>query len=426
MTEPIEIRVPGDKSISHRALIFAALATGRSRIHDILLSADVQSTAGVLRALGVAVPPLGDNVIIDARGARAMLAPTVDLDCGNSGTTTRLMAGVAAGCDFRTRFVGDASLSRRPMKRVARPLIEMGARVELEAGDGLPMTIHGGTLRPIAWTSETASAQIKSAIILAGVVGGVDVEVTEPSLSRDHTERMLRALGARVDVEGARVRVAAVRELEPLDLRVPSDPSSAAFLIALAVLSRSTPISVPNVCLNPTRTGFFAVLRTMGADVTITPGQDQGGEPTGSIRGCTSELTAITIGEAQVPSMIDELPLLACVASRARGTTVIGGAAELRVKESDRIATVVANLRAIGAEAEERPDGLTVEGSQRPLRGRVRTHGDHRIAMAFGVLGALPGNEIEIDDPSCVAVSYPAFWNDLARATSTGQRTSAG
>ena len=419
MTDSIAIRVPGDKSLSHRALIFAALATGRSRIRDILLSADVQSTAGVLRALGVAVPPLGDDIIIDAKGARAMLAPTVDLDCGNSGTTTRLMAGVAAGCDFRTRFVGDASLSRRPMKRVARPLIEMGARVELEAGDGLPMRIQGGALRSIAWTSETASAQIKSAIILAGVVGGVDVEVTEPSLSRDHTERMLRALGARVDVEGTRVRVAAVRELEPLDLRVPSDPSSAAFLIALAVLSRSAPIDVPNVCLNPTRTGFFTVLRSMGADVSITTAQDQGGEPTGSIRGCTSELDAITIGEAQVPSMIDELPLLACVASRARGTTVIGGAAELRVKESDRIATVVANLRAIGADAEERPDGLTVTGSRKALRGFVRTHGDHRIAMAFGVLSALPGNEIVIDDPSCVAVSYPDFWNDLERAVGT-------
>ncbi|MDB4910247.1 MAG: 3-phosphoshikimate 1-carboxyvinyltransferase, partial [Gemmatimonadetes bacterium] len=199
MTAPLVIRVPGDKSLSHRALIFAALATGRSRVRDILQSADVHSTAGVLRALGVAVPPLGDDMIIDARGARAMLAPSVDLDCGNSGTTTRLMAGVAAGCAFQSRFVGDASLSKRPMRRVARPLIAMGARVELESGDGLPMAIEGGALQSIAWTSETASAQIKSAILLAGVVGGVPVEVTEPSRSRDHTERMLRALGARVE-----------------------------------------------------------------------------------------------------------------------------------------------------------------------------------------------------------------------------------
>ncbi len=414
---PIEIRIPGDKSLSHRALIFAALASGRSRIRDVLLSADVHSTASVLRALGVAVPPLGTDIAIDARGARALLAPSIDLDCGNSGTTARLMAGVAAGCAFRSRFIGDASLSRRPMRRVARPLTAMGARVELESGDGLPMVIHGGALRSIAWTSDTASAQIKSAILLAGVVGEVEVEVTEPSRSRDHTERMLRALGAHVEIDGTRVRVAPVGELAPLDIRVPADPSSAAFLIAFAVLSRSAPIVVPNVCLNPTRIGFFDVLRAMGADVHIAEEPEQVGEPTGSIRGSRSELHAVTVGAQQVPSMIDELPLLACVGARARGTTVIGGAEELRVKESDRIATVVSNLRAIGATAEERPDGLIVEGSSAPLSGLVRTHGDHRIAMAFGVLGALPGNEIEIDDPACVAVSYPAFWADLARVT---------
>jgi 3-phosphoshikimate 1-carboxyvinyltransferase len=419
MTAPIEIRVPGDKSLSHRALIFAALAKGKSRVRDVLQSADVHSTAGVLRALGVAVPPLHDDIVIEAGGARAMLAPRIDLDCGNSGTTTRLMAGVAAGCAFRSRFVGDASLSKRPMRRVARPLTAMGARVELECGDGLPMVIEGGTLRPIAWTSETASAQIKSAILLAGVVGGVPVEVTEPSRSRDHTERMLRSLGARVEIDGTRVRVEAIEELAPLDVRVPADPSSAAFLIALAALSHSAPVSVPNVCLNPTRIGFFDLLRSMGAIVVIDDGPEQGGEPTGTIGASHSRLSAVSVGESQVPSMIDELPLLACVGARARGTTEIRGAAELRVKESDRIATVVSNLRAVGASAEELPDGLVVTGSTTPLRGRVITHGDHRIAMAFGILGALPGNEIEIDDPSCVAVSYPAFWNDLARVTRT-------
>ncbi|MDQ2931511.1 MAG: 3-phosphoshikimate 1-carboxyvinyltransferase [Gemmatimonadota bacterium] len=420
---PLEIRVPGDKSISHRALIFTALANGRSRIRDILLSADVHSTAGVLRALGVAVPPLGNDVTIDGRGARALMEPSVDLDCGNSGTTTRLMAGVAAGRDFRTRFIGDASLSRRPMRRVAKPLTAMGARVELESGDGLPMVIHGGALRSIRWTSETASAQIKSAILLAGVVGGVEVEVTEPSRSRNHTERMLRALGATVDVDvvpaGTRVRVSLVGELAPLDIVVPADPSSAAFFIALAVLTRSAPIVVPHVCLNPTRTGFFDALRSMGADVHLEEGAEQGGERTGRILGSHSSLRGLTVGGDQVPSMIDELPLLACVGARARGETIIAGAEELRVKESDRIATVVSNLRAIGATAEERPDGLIVEGSEKPLRGRVETRGDHRIAMAFGILGALPGNEIEIDDRDCVAVSYPGFWEDLARATRT-------
>ncbi len=419
MTTPLQVRVPGDKSLSHRALIFAALATGRSRIRDVLQSADVRSTAGVLRALGVPVPPLGGDIVIDARGARAMRAPTTDLDCGNSGTTTRLMAGVAAGCAFRSRFIGDASLSKRPMRRVARPLVAMGARVELEAGDGLPMVIEGGALKSIAWSSETASAQIKSAILLAGVVGGVAVEVTEPSRSRDHTERMLRSLGARVKIDGTRVRIEPAGELAPLDMRVPADPSSAAFLIALAILSHSAPVSVPNVCLNPTRTGFFDVLRSMGAAVTIEEGSEQGGERTGAVHASHSELHGVAVDESQVPSMIDELPLLACTGARARGTTEIRGAAELRVKESDRIATVVSNLRAIGASAEELPDGLVVIGGIAPLRGRVVTHGDHRIAMAFGVLGALPGNEIEIDDPACVAVSYPAFWDDLARVTRT-------
>jgi len=386
-------------------------------VRDILRSADVQSTAGVLRALGVAVPPLCDDITIDARGARAMLAPSVDLDCGNSGTTTRLMAGVAAGCAFRSRFIGDASLSKRPMRRVARPLTAMGAHVELELGDGLPMVIHGGALQSITWHSETASAQIKSAILLAGVVGNVAVQVSEPSRSRDHTERMLRSLGARVEIDGTRVRVEAIGDLSPLDMRVPADPSSAAFLVALATLLHSSKICVPNVCLNSTRVGFFEVLRSMGAAVEIDEGQEQGGEPTGMIRAAHSELNAVSVNERQVPSMIDELPLLACVAARARGTTEIRGAAELRVKESDRIATVVTNLRSLGASAEELPDGLVVTGSSAPLRGRVTTHGDHRIAMAFGVLGALPGNRIEIDDPACVAVSYPAFWDDLARVT---------
>jgi len=243
--------------------------------------------------------------------------------------------------------------------------------------------------------------------------------VTEPSRSRDHTERMLRALGARVTIEGTRVRLEPLGALAPLDVRVPADPSSAAFFIALATLVHGAPLRVPNVCLNPTRTGFFDVLRTMGGAVEIEQGPEQGGEPTGTIQASYSQLRAVSVSEAQVPSMIDELPLLACVGARARGTTEIRGAAELRVKESDRIATVVSNLRAIGASADELPDGLVVTGSATPLRGRVITHGDHRIAMAFGVLGALPGNDIQVDDPACVAVSYPGFWDDLARVTRT-------
>ncbi|HTL96283.1 MAG TPA: 3-phosphoshikimate 1-carboxyvinyltransferase [Gemmatimonadaceae bacterium] len=410
------IRVPGDKSISHRALIFAALAEGASRIRDILPSADVHRTASVLGELGVPMPPLSNDITIAGRGPRALTAPTGDLDCGNSGTTTRLVAGVAAALPFTSRFVGDASLSRRPMRRIAKPLRAMGATVDVAPADGLPMTVSGGHLHGITWRSEAASAQVKSAILLAGLAAGVEVTVHEPARSRDHTERMLTALGATVDVLGATVRLVPADHLAPLRMRVPADPSSAAFLAALAVLATQGELTLPDVCLNPTRTGFYAALARMGANLALDEGESQGGEPVGTVIARPSSLTAIELGRDDVPSMIDELPLVACLASRATGTTTIRGAEELRVKESDRIATVVANLRAVGVNADALPDGMCIEGSARPLRGRVQTHGDHRIAMAFGVLRALPNSEIDIDDTACVSVSYPGFWDDIAGA----------
>lgn len=412
------VRVPGDKSISHRALMLAALAEGRSSIRGILLSADVQSTAGALRALGAAIPELSTELRIEGRGAASFGEPSGEIDCGNSGTTTRLMAGIAAACPFTSRFTGDASLSRRPMQRMARPLTAMGAHFDFEKLDGLPLTIRGARLAPLTWSTEAASAQIKSAILLAGVAGGVPVEVREPARSRDHTERMLQALGATVRTIDTTVQLAppSSGRLEPLRMVVPSDPSSAAFLAALAALADEGGITIPNICLNPTRTGFFRALQQLGAHVEIEAGEAQGGEDVGTVRVWASDLAGIELPVHEVPAMIDELPLLACIGARASGTTSVRGAAELRLKESDRIATVVANLLAIGAEVEEHADGFTVTGSERPLRGSVRTHGDHRIAMAFGVLGALPGNEIEIDDAGCVAVSYPAFWTDIRGA----------
>jgi 3-phosphoshikimate 1-carboxyvinyltransferase len=410
------IRVPGDKSISHRALMLAALAEGTSCIRGILPSADVHSTAGALRSLGVSIPPLAPEMVVRGRGSAGLKPPAADLDCGNSGTTTRLLAGIAAARPFASRFVGDASLSRRPMRRVAEPLSAMGARFEFERGDGLPMVIHGGPLKSIRWTSETASAQVKSAILLAGVAAHVPVVVREPARSRDHTERMLRALGAEVEALGTIVRLEPPDRLAPLDISVPADPSSAAFMAALAVLASDGGLTIPDVCLNPTRTGFFRVLQRMGARLEVHPTGQEGGEDVGVLYVWPSELAGVTLGADDVPSMIDELPLLACLATRANGETRIQGAHELRVKESDRIATVVANLRALGAEVEEHSDGMTVIGTTAPLRGRVVTRGDHRIAMAFGVLAALPRNEIEIDDPGCVSVSYPAFWEDLRAA----------
>ncbi len=364
----------------------------------------------------MAVPPLGAEITIAGKGRRGLTAPARDLDCGNSGTTARLMAGVVAGQSFRARFTGDESLSSRPMARVARPLEAMGARVTFEEGEHLPMTVQGGTLKALKWETETASAQAKSAVLLAGLVAGVPVVLREPGRSRDHTERLLRATGVDVDVVGDVVRLEPVARLAPFDLRVPGDPSSAAFMTALAVLAGGGALSVADVCLNPTRIGFYRALQQMGAHIDFHVSAPQGGEDIGSIFAWPSGLHAVEVGGDTVPSMIDELPLLACVAARASGVTVITGAAELRAKESDRISAVVSNLRAIGIAAEERPDGMTVTGSDAPLSGAVITHGDHRIAMAFGVLAALPESTITIDDRDCVAVSYPSFWEDMRAA----------
>jgi 3-phosphoshikimate 1-carboxyvinyltransferase len=290
------------------------------------------------------------------------------------------------------------------------------------------MTIHGGPLRGIRWLNDTSSAQVKSAILLAGVVAGVDVTVEEPRRSRDHTERMLSVRGVLVDVSGSAVTVRPESRLAAADVDVPSDPSSAAFFAALACLASSGSLLIHDVGVNPTRIGFFDALREMGAQVDFSDVHDSGGEPVANIVVRAGELRAIAIGADRVPSLIDELPLLACVAARARGETRISGARELRIKESDRIAAVVANLRAVGAQAEELPDGMVVVGSDARLAGRVATHGDHRLAMAFGILGALPGNDIAVDDPDCVAVSFPDFWRDLERVrgvSPTSQGTAA-
>jgi 3-phosphoshikimate 1-carboxyvinyltransferase len=410
------LRVPGDKSISHRALMLSALADGTSRVRGLLESADVKSTALVLRGLGIAVPDVtAGEIVVRGEGRGGLRAPRADLDCGNSGTTARLMSGILAAFPFPSRLVGDASLSRRPMQRVARPLQAMGAHVAFERADGLPMTIRGGSLHGVEWQSESASAQVKSAILLAGLLGDVRVQVREPAPTRDHTERMLRARGADVRTEGLAVTLVPPARLHAADVDVPADPSSAAFFAALAALAEQGSLTIDHVCVNPSRAGAFAVLSRMGADVRYEDPTTDGGEPVARLVVSPGQLLGTTIEPGEVPSLIDELPILACVAARATGETRVTGAAELRVKESDRIATIVRNLRAVGAEAEELPDGFVVYGGTKALAGRVNTQGDHRIAMAFGVLGALDGNAIEVDDRACVAVSYPRFWGDLDR-----------
>lgn len=418
----VVIRVPGDKSISHRALLLGALARGSSSVRGILPGADPSATAAILRALGVPVPTLprdGSELRVPGVGLRGLRTPSSVLDCMNSGTTARLLLGILAGQPLEAVLTGDESLRRRPMRRVTDPLRAMGATIRDTGAPGfLPLEVRGGPLQSISHHSQVASAQVKSAILLAGLVGGRPVEVFEPLRSRDHTERMLVAAGVSLQEgptdSGWRVALETPPgALPPLDLQVPGDPSSAAFFLAWAALT-GAPLALEGVGVNETRIGFLPVLQRMGARIGVEaePGVE-GGEPVATLVVEGGLLKGTEVGEAEIPALVDEIPILAMVAARSEGVTRITGAGELRVKESDRIRALVDNLRAIGATVEELPDGLVVEGSDRPLRGRVRTHHDHRIAMAFGVLGALPGNEIVVEDASVVDVSFPGFWELL-------------
>ena len=423
-----DVTVPGDKSLTHRALMFGAVATGESRLRGLLPGADCRSTAAVLRALGCEVPDLppdGSEIRVRGRGIGAWTEPAEWLDCGNSGTTSRLMMGLLASRPFASTLTGDDSLRARPMRRITEPLARMGARFREAGAPGcLPIEVIGGPLHSIDYASPKASAQIKSAVLLAGLGAGVPVSVTEPMLSRDHTERILSALGETVETvdadTGVRIQLRpSGRALPPLDVEVPGDPSSAAFLIALALLADDGELRIRNVCINPTRTGFFRLVERMDARIAMENERTAGGEPVADLVVGPARLRGIEVGGHEVPDGIDEIPMLAVLAARAQGETRITGAGELRVKETDRIAAVAGNLRAIGVEAEELQDGIVVRGSDRPLAGRVQAFHDHRIAMAFGVLGAQPGNAVAVDHPEVVDVSFPGFW-ELIREVSGG------
>ncbi len=421
-----DVAVPGDKSLTHRALMFSAVATGTSRLRGLLPGADCRSTAAVLRALGCDVPDLpadGAEIVVAGRGIGSWTAPAAMLDCGNSGTTARLMMGLLASRPFASTLTGDDSLRGRPMRRITEPLGQMGARFR-EAGEPgrLPIEVLGGPLHTIDYVSPKASAQIKSAVLLAGLGAGVPVSVLEPALSRDHTERILLALGEDVETAerngGVHINlVPSGRALPPLQMDVPGDPSSAAFLVALALLADGGELRIRNVCVNPTRVGFLRWVERMGATVAMEDARVAGGEPVADLVVRPAPLRGIEVQPNEVPDGIDEIPMLAVLAARAVGETRITGAGELRVKETDRIAAVAGNLRRLGVEVEELEDGMLVRGTDRPLAGRVETFDDHRIAMAFGVLGAQPGNAIEIDHPECVDVSFPGFWELLRRVT---------
>jgi 3-phosphoshikimate 1-carboxyvinyltransferase len=410
------VRAPGDKSITHRALLLAGLARGTSHVGGALTSLDARSSARALRQLGAEIPALRQGEVLTIRGRGRFRRPDRTLDCGNSGTTTRLLLGLLAGHRFRATLTGDASLRRRPMRRVTVPLAEMGARFEESGGDGLPLTVRGGALRPLRYAMPVSSAQIKSALLLAGVVGEVPVDLLEPGgRSRDHTERMLRAFGFEVADRDGWIEFRPGGRVQPFDVQVPGDPSSAAFLVGAAVLAEAGDLRISRVGVNPTRTGFLRVLERMGAAVVVEAADTSFGEPVADLIARPATLRSTEVAAAEIPGLIDEIPMLAALASRAAGETAFRDVGELRLKESDRLGLIAHNIRAIGGRAEARDDDLYVEGVEAPPRGTVRTAGDHRIAMAFAVLGTLPGARVAVDDLACAAVSFPGFPDTLRR-----------
>jgi 3-phosphoshikimate 1-carboxyvinyltransferase len=401
------IRVSGDKSISHRAALIGALARGDTVIHNFLHADDCLHTLGCLQALGVDVDDRDDRVVIHGRGPQ-WRAPSAVLDAGNSGTTMRLLTGILAAQPFTSEITGDASLRMRPMERVIAPLAQMGAHVIAEGGGRLPpLRISGAPLRGITYTLPVASAQVKSAVLLAGLLAEGPTSIVELTQSRDHTERMLEWFGATITRESLVVHLTP----GPLTARtvvVPGDISSAAFLLAAAAALPGSELTVEDVGLNPTRTGVLDVLEAMGADLLMEQTAEAGGEPVGRVTVHGGPLRGIRIGGALIPRLIDELPVLCVAATVATGTTIITDAAELRVKESDRIGALTRGLRALGGEVQERPDGMEIYGSR--LRGgRVDAGGDHRVAMAFAVAGLLARGPVVVEGAEAITVSFPEF-----------------
>lgn len=408
------VRVPGDKSISHRALILGALAAGITRIKGLLEAEDVINTGKALSALGAIVERDGADWVVKGRGVGGLIEPQGPLDFGNSGTGTRLMLGVIACHDIRVRLTGDASLSKRPMARVLLPLKQMGLEIE-DDRDRLPLTVRGSSrLIPIVYELPVPSAQVKSAVLLAGLGAAGVTTVVETEPTRDHTERMLRFFGADVasveEGDKTRISVAGDAELKGCDVTVPGDPSSAAFLAAAAVLVPGSDLTIEGVLVNPTRTGFYHTLREMGGDVTFLNAREAGGEPVADIRVRASKLEGVRVPPERAPSMIDEYPALAVVAAFAAGETRMEGLAELKVKESDRLAAIVDGLVANGVSARAEGETMIVEGAATvPGGGTVATHLDHRIAMAFLTLGLAAESPVTVDDVTMVATSFPEF-----------------
>jgi len=411
------VRVPGDKSISHRSVMLGSLASGTTRVSGLLEGEDVLSTLAAFRAMGVqAQGPDKGNLVIHGVGLHGLKAPRQPLDMGNSGTAMRLMAGILAGQAFDSELIGDESLSKRPMKRVSEPLNSMGAAITSAEGGRPPLRIKGGQkLRGIDYTMPVASAQVKSSLLLAGLYANGDTSVTEPAPTRDHTERMLRGFGYAVDTQGARIRVRGGGSLKACTIDVPADISSATFFLVGASIAPGSDLVLEHVGINPTRIGVLNILRLMGANLELLHAREVGGEPVADIRVRAARLHGIRIPEDQVPLAIDEFPALFIAAACAEGETVLTGAHELRVKESDRIAVMAQGLTQLGIDARETPDGIVIQGGS--LRGgTVESHGDHRIAMSFAMSALRSTGAITIKDCKNVATSFPAFPELATRA----------
>jgi 3-phosphoshikimate 1-carboxyvinyltransferase len=407
--------VPGDKSISHRYAMLAAIADGVSRLDGYAPGADCAATLACVEALGARVTR-GSRITIEGRGPRGLRAPSAPLDAANSGTSMRLLAGLLAAHPFTSTIAGDASLSKRPMRRVIEPLTRMGAAID--SADGRPpLTIHGTDLRGIAYAPEVPSAQVKSAVLLAGLHAAGDTSVTEPAPTRDHTERALYAFGGRVRIDGLTIIVAGGQRLHAIDVLVPGDFSSAVFWLALAAGTPGADLTIDGVGLNPSRTGVLDVFRRAGAriDLSLAAGVDREGEPIGSLRVRHADARPFEIAAEEVPGLIDEIPALAALAAMQPGVTMtVRGAAELRVKESDRIAMLARGFRAIGSRVTEYEDGFTIEGSTL-AGGEADAAGDHRLAMAFAIAGSRASGAVSIAGADAVAVSYPGFFDELER-----------
>jgi 3-phosphoshikimate 1-carboxyvinyltransferase len=411
-----DITVPGDKSIAHRAVIFGSIAMGRTRIFNLSGGEDNSRTVRAFRQMGVEIGRDGDALCIEGEGFTGLRAPGQTIDCGNSGTTMRLMSGLLAGLPFHSELDGDGSLRQRPMQRVIDPLTQMGAKIRSKSGNGLaPLEIDGGGLKAIHYRMPIASAQVKSALLLAALQASGTTTIEEPLQSRDHTEVMIRGFGGELSVDGLRISLSGGQSLVAQEVHIPGDISSAAFFLVAAALIPGSDVTVRNVGCNPTRNGVIEVLRCMGAPIELFNERTTAGERVADIRVSGGKLIGVDVGPELVARTIDEYPILSIAGALAEGTTSFSAVKELRFKESDRIAAMTEGLRTLGVKIDERDDGMTIHGGQRLKGGAVRSFADHRIAMAFAIAGLVSEGAVEIDDARCADISFPTFFDLLEK-----------